>query len=163
METITITKEKLNKFVACGKHYITVNVANKSLLWVNVDTLLEIAIKKLKKVEREKELARLSLCKKTATKHIDMSKNGNYQFTEEDHKKLLEAVDTIDQSTVDMPCMVIPKGEYPEKGLTYDIRDSFKGIVIPLNEYDVKNADLAALLEAENARIEQEEELEEAE
>lgn len=160
METVKITNEKLNKFVLCGKHYVTVNVAKKSLLWVAVDTILELAIKKLKKVERQKDLIRMKHCKKTATQHVDFDKKGNYQFTEETNIKVLEAFDKIDEELVEIPQMIVAKGEYPEKGLTYDIRDSFKGIVIAENEYQdlITLGTIKEYLEKENERIEQEEE-----
>lgn len=154
METTKISKEKLNKFVVCAKHYVSANLASKSILWINCDTLLEIAIKKLKKVDREKELVRMKYCKKTATKHIDMTKDGKFQFTEEDNKKVLDEFDRIDGEEIEMPCMIV--SEFPEKGLTYDIRDAFKGIVIPDNKYDVANPELAKMLDEENARVEQE-------
>ncbi len=164
METVQITKEKLNKFAAGGKFYISKNMAKKSVLWINVDSLLELATKKLKKVEREKELVRMKYCKKTASKHIEYSKTNQYQFTEDDNVKVLDEFDRIDAELVDFPQMIVTKGEYPEKGMTYDIRDAFKGIVIAENEYDVNNPELKALLEAENERVEaEEEELEETE
>ena len=153
--TVTITKEKLNKFVVCGKHYVTANMANKSLLWIHVDTLLETAIKKLKKIEREKDYVRMKYCKKTATKHIDLSKFDKYQFTEEDNTTVLKEFDRIDAEEIDFPCMIVPKGQYPEKGLTYDIRDSFKGIVIAENEYVIDET-LEKRLKEENDRIQME-------
>jgi hypothetical protein len=127
----TITKEKLNLFVVCGKHYIT-NAENKSELWHAINSLLPVAVKKLQKVEREKELFRLSICKKSSSKHIEMDKHGRYQFTEEDNKKLLEKFDEIELETVTIPCHVIE--EFPEEGLSYDMRKGFEGIVIPATE-----------------------------
>lgn len=129
----TITKEQLNLFVVCGKHYISVTPPEqKSILWESVNSLLPLALKKLKKVEHEKELHRLNLCKKTSTKHIDKDKNGGYQFTEDDNIKLIERFAEIDQATVEMSCNVI--NEFPEEGLTYDMRKAFEGIVIPATE-----------------------------
>lgn len=125
---ISITKEQLNLFVVCGKHYIT-SIEEKSLLWHAINSIVPLAIKKLKKVERQKELVRLSLCKKTSSKHIDMDKNGRYQFTEEDNLKLLEKFDEIDAELVELPTNIIT--EFPEEGLTYDLRKGFEGIVIP--------------------------------
>lgn len=130
MENVTITKEQLNLFVVCGKHYAT--NAKPSVLKSTVSELLPIALKKLKKVERQKELTRLNLCKKTASKHIDLDKDGRYQFTEEDNIKLLERFDDIDEETVEMPCIIV--SEYPEEGLTFDIVRGFEGIVIPKQE-----------------------------
>lgn len=159
-ETVKITKEQLNIFVVCAKHYISANISKKSQLWINLDNLLPLATKKLKKVEREKDLVRMKYCKKTATKHLDFNKTGNYQFTEEDNLKVLEEFDRIDAEETELPAgFIVPKGEYPEKGLTYDIRNSFKGIVIDRNEYaGIENDALKKMLEEENARIEQEEE-----
>lgn len=161
METIEITKEKVNKFVIAGKHYINANIAKKSVLWINVDILLEMYVKKLKGIERDRDYVRMKFCKKTGTKHIEMTKYNGYQFTEEDNKKVLTEFDRIDSELVDMPIQIVPKGEYPEKGLSYDIRDAFRGIVIPALEYDVKFEGLKGLLEKENERISEEEEIEE--
>lgn len=158
METIEITKEKVNKFVVAGKFYINANIAKKSVLWVNVDTLLETYIDKLKKIDRERDYVRMKFCKKTNTQHIEFTKNGSYQFKEDDNKKVLDEFDRIDKELVEMPILIVPKGQYPEKGLSYDIRDAFKGIVIPTDEYPEKK-ELAKLLELENARIEEEEEV----
>jgi hypothetical protein len=158
MTTIEITKEKLNLFVICAKHYVNANITRKSMLWINADTLLPIAVKKLKKVERERDLVRMKYGKKTSTKHIEFDKKGNYQFTEDDNKKVLDEFDRIDSETVEMPIMIVPTGEYPQKGLSYDIRSAFKGILIPENEYDTQNPDLQKLLDEENARVEQEDE-----
>lgn len=127
----TITKEQLNLFVVCGKHFVTAQMDTKDTnpLWGAVNSILPVALKKLQKVERQKELTRISLCKKTASKHIDTDKNGRYQYTEEDNKILLEKFDTIDQETVIIPTEIIE--EYPTDGLTYDIMSAFEGIVIP--------------------------------
>jgi hypothetical protein len=125
-----ITKEQLNLFVVCGKHYVT--TAESSVLKENVNALLPSAIKKLKKVEREKELWRLNLCKKTSSKHIDRDKNGMYQFTQEDNVKLLEEFDKIDGEFIEVLSCIV--SEFPEEGLTYDIRKAFEGIVIPKTE-----------------------------
>lgn len=145
-----ITKEKLSLFVACGKYYINANQANKSLLWICIDSLLELGTKKLKKIERERDFVRMKFCKKTGSKHIEYDKRGSYQFTEEDNKKVLEEFDRIDSETLEFPTMIVPKGEYPVKGLSYDLRQAFKGIVIPANEYDVSDPNFQALLDEEN-------------
>lgn len=158
METVKITKERLNLFVVCGKHYVSANNSKKSLLWINLDSLLELAIKKLKKVERQKELVNMKFCKKTASRLIEYDKQGRYQFTEEDRIKILSENDLIDQEEIDIPCMIVPKGDYPEKSLTYDVRNAFKGIVIPADEY-AGIEDLKKFLEEENERVEEEEEL----
>ncbi len=127
-----ITKEQLNLFVLCGKHYITDQMDKKSELWEAVNSILPIALKKLQKVDRQKELARINLCKKTSTKHLDMDKNGRYQFTEDDNIKLYERFDDIDNEMVDIPTQVIEK--YPTEGLTFDTMRGFEGIVIPVQE-----------------------------
>lgn len=130
MDTTTITKEQLNLFVVCGKHYVT--NAKASVLKSAISELLPTALKKLKKVERQKELARLNLCKKTASRHIDLDKEGRYQYTEEDHARLLERFDEIDEETVEMPTIIVT--DYPDEGLTYDLRRGFEGIVLPKAE-----------------------------
>lgn len=127
----SITKEKLNLFVLAGKTYIT-RAEEKSALWHALNSILPKAVKKLEKVERQKELVRLSLCKKTSTKHIDFDKEGRYQFTEDDNKSLLEKFDAIDQELVSIPTLIV--SDYPESGLTYDTRYAFEGIVIPVAE-----------------------------
>jgi hypothetical protein len=156
-ETTQIPKEKLNLFVLTGKHYLN-STKKKSRLWIAVDTILPKATKLLAKVEKEKELIRVNLCKKTASKHIDYDKNRQYQFTAEDHKTIQEKFDTIDESMVTIPCMIIPKGEYPELGLSYDIRQAFQGIVIPEPDYTLDDPELDAKLELENKALEAEEE-----
>lgn len=128
MDKVSITKEKLNLFVVCGKHY-TSATEEKSELWDAIYSLVPLALKKLKKVERQKELVRISLCKKTSSKHLDMDKNNRYQFTEEDNLKLLEKFDDIDAELVEFPCQIVK--EFPEEGLTFDMRKGFEGIVIP--------------------------------
>lgn len=128
METTTITKEQLNLFVVVGKHYVT--NSKPSVLKSAIQELLPSALKKLKKVERQKELVRLHLCKKTASKHIDLDRDGRYQFTEEDNVQLLEKFDEIDEETVEMRTIIVD--DFPEEGLTYDTRRGLEGIVIPL-------------------------------
>jgi hypothetical protein len=127
METTKITKEKLNLFVICGKHYL--NNTPKNNLWGAIDTILPHMVALLKKVEKKKEFIRLSLCKKTATKHVELDKNGRYQYTEDDNKKLIERLEEVDNELVDVP--VIIAEEYPAEGMTYDMRKAFEGIVIP--------------------------------
>jgi hypothetical protein len=127
MNTTNITKEHLNRFVAVGKHYAS--TAEDSELKAAVMDVLEPAIKRLKKSERQRELMRLKLCKKTSTKHIERDKFGNLIFTEADNIKLLEEFDAIDAETVELPCEIVE--DFPEEGLTYDTRMAFEGIVIP--------------------------------
>jgi len=157
METTKITKSQLNLFVVAGKHYVNANQKKKSKLWVANDTILPKATKLLEKVEKQRELARVNLCKKTASKHIEYDKNGRYQFTAEDFKTLQEKLETIDDEMVTIPTMIIPKGEYPELGLSYDFRQAFQGIVIPEPDYKLDDPELDEKLEAENKSFEEEE------
>ena len=156
-ETTQIPKEKLNLFVLTGKHYLN-GTKKKSKLWLAVDAILPKATKMLKKVEKERELVRVNLCKKTASKHIDYDKEGRYQFTAEEFKTLQEKLDAIDEAMVAIPTIIIPKGEYPELGLSYDIRQAFQGIVIPEPDYKLDDPELDAKLEEENKSLEAEEE-----
>ncbi len=156
-ETTQIPKEKLNLFVLTGKHYLN-STKKKSKLWVAVDTILPKATKLLTRVEKERELARVNLCKKTASKHIEYDKNSRYQFTAEDYKTLQDKLDAIDEAEVTIPIMIVPKGEYPELGLSYDIRHAFEGIVIPESDYKLDDPELDAKLEEENKSLEAEEE-----
>jgi len=161
-DTKQITKAKLNLFVVAGKHYINTN-KKKSKLWIAADAILPKATKLLTKVENERELARVNLCKKTATKHIEYDKNGRYQFTEEAFKSLQEKLEAIDEALVSIPTMIVPNGEFPELGLSYDVRQGFYGIVIPEPEYKLDDPKLDAKLEAENKAIQAEIEEQEAE
>lgn len=129
METTKITKEKLNLFVICGKHYL--NNTKKDKLWGAIDLVLPQMITQLKKVEKQKEFIRLGLCKKTATKHVELDKNGRYQYTEEDNKKLINKLEEVDNELVTVPCIMIEDKDIPEEGITYDMRKAFEGIVIP--------------------------------
>jgi len=156
-ETTQISKEKLNLFVLTGKHYLN-GTKKKSKLWVAVDAILPKATKLLTKVEKERELTRVNLCKKTASKHIDYDKEGRYQFTAEEFKTLQEKLEVIDEAMVAIPTMIIPKGEYPELGLSYDIRQAFQCIVIPEPDYKLDDPELDAKLEEENKSLEAEEE-----
>lgn len=137
---MTITKEKLNLFVVCAKGYLNANTEKKSVLTAYLDEILPSMIKKLKKVEREKELVRLKYAKKTASKHIEQDKNGRYQFTEEDNINVLEEFDRIDEETIEIEPMLVPEEDCPQD-LTFDVSDAFRGIVIPEKE------DLKLLLE----------------
>lgn len=129
METTKVTKERVNLFVICGKHYL--NNTQKNKLWGAVDNILPSMVSILKKAEKKKEFVRLSLCKKTATKHVELDKAGRYQYTEEDNKKLINELEAIDNELVDVPVIIVPEGDYPEEGMTYDMRKAFEGIVIP--------------------------------
>lgn len=156
-QTTQITKEKLNLFVITAKHYLN-STKKKSKLWIAIDAILPKATKLLAKVEKERELVRVNLCKKTASKHIEYDKNGRFQFTAEDYKTLQEKLDAIEEAMVTVPTMIIPKGEYPELGLTYDVRQGFQGIVIPEPDYKLDDPELDAKLEEENKALEAEEE-----
>lgn len=158
MTTTQITKSQLNLFVVAGKAYLNMNQKKKSRLWIAIDALLPKATKLLKRVENERELVRVNLCKKTGTKHIEYDKDGRYQFTEEAFKMLQEKLETIDEQLVAVPSMIIPKGEYPELGLSYDMRQAFENIVIPAPDYKLDDPELDAKLEAENKQLEAEEE-----
>lgn len=156
METVQITKEKLNKFAVAGKYYHTKHNASKSQLWMAIDALLELAQKKLKKIEQQKDLTRVQLCKKDKSQYIEYDKKGGYQFTEEKYKELVEKLNIIDNELVEMPIQIIPKGQYPEKDLTFDLRDAFRGIVIPAQEYELAGLDtkaIEAMLAKENERV----------
>lgn len=130
METTNVSKEQINLFVVCGKHYVNANRETPSVLSATVEELLDSYLKKLKKIDREKELVRMKLCKKTATKHIDQDKSGRYQFTEDDQIKLYDEFDRIDEEMVEMPCQIVPKDQIPMEGITYDVARAFKGIVM---------------------------------
>jgi len=67
-------------------------------------------------------------------------------------------LDAIDEALVTIPTMIVPKGEYPELGLSYDIRQAFQGIVIPEPDYKLDDPELDAKLEEENKSLEAEEE-----
>jgi len=163
METTKITKAQLNLFVLAGKQYVNAFQKKKSKLWIAIDTILPKATKLLERVEKERELARVNQCKKTATKHIEYDKNGRYQFTEETYKALQEKLDAIEESEVTIPKIIVAKGEYPELGLSYDFRQAFQGIVIPEPDYKLDDPELDEILKAENASLEEEEEAAKAE
>lgn len=131
-DKVSITNEQLNLFVVCGKHYV--NDAPDSVLKTAVEYVLEPAVKRLKKYERGAELLRLKYCKKTATKHIDYDKNKQLQYTEDDYKNLLNALDDLSEIEIELPACIVSMNEVPEEGLTYDIRRAFEGIVIPKRE-----------------------------
>jgi hypothetical protein len=150
METTKIDKAKLNLFVLAGKQYVNSFQKKKSKLWVAIDTVLPKATKLLERVEKEKELARVNQCKKSASKHIEYDKNGRYQFTEEAYITLQTKLDAIDEAEVAIPKLIVPKGEYPELGLSYDHRQAFQGIVIPEPDYKLDDPKLDAKLEEEN-------------
>lgn len=135
MTTTEITKEHLNLFIVCGKHYVNSVPAEKrkeNPLVPVIESVLPGMVKQLKKVERSKELFRISLCKKTAANYIEHNKNGDYQFTDKDLIKLTEELTKIDEQTIKVPCVIIE--EFPEEGLSYDLRQAFEGIVIPKGE-----------------------------
>ncbi len=128
-DTISISNEKLNTFVLCAKHYLM--DAPDSELKTAAEDVLEPAIKKLKKFERGLELLRLKYCKKTATKHIDRDRNKEYQYTEDDYKNLLGAIDDLSELMVKIPTSIVDLDGVPQDGLSSDILRAFEGIIIP--------------------------------
>ena len=124
-----ITKEQLNLFVVCGKHFIMNVDSDNNPLVSAIEDILPEAIEKLKKVERQKNLYRISLAKKTASKHLELDKHGNHMYTEEDTKKIWAKLDEIEKEEVTISTHVIE--EHPSEGMTYDIKMAFSGIVIP--------------------------------
>lgn len=127
-----VTKEQLNLFVICGKHYLN-ELKEPSELSKAIETVLPEAIKKLQKVERQRDMFRISLAKKTATKHLDLDRQGRYQHTEDDTLKIFAKMEEIDKEEVNLHSTIIE--EYPDEGLSYDIRQAFQGIVIPAKLY----------------------------
>lgn len=122
-----ITKEQLNLFVLAGKAYL--HDREPSQLTMAIESLLPEAIKKLKKVERDRDMFRISLAKKTASKHLELDKNGRHQYTEEDTKKIWARMDEIDAEKITMhSCVVV---DYPTEDITYDTKRGFQSIVIP--------------------------------
>ena len=120
------------------------------MLWGALDTILPQMINKLKKVEKKKEFVRLHLCKKTPSKHVELDKNGRYQYTQDDNIKLINDLEAIDNELVEVLAIIIPEDQVPDEGITYDMRKAFEGIVIPGSQEIVLEP------------IEEEEELEEA-
>lgn len=136
MDKTTITKDQLNLFVWAGKQYL-VN-REESELTKAIESILPQAIKKLQKVERQRDLFKISLAKKTNSKHIDLDKNGRYQHTEDDTKKIWDKMDEIDAETVTLNCHVVPDKDYPKEDITFDMKRAFQSIVIPaMPVYDV--------------------------
>lgn len=127
MNTTEISKEQLNHFVLAGKHYL--NDREESELTKAIEMILPTAIKKLKKVERQRDAFRIAKAKKTGSKHLEKDKNGQYQFTEEDTKLVWEKMDEIDQEMIKVPCHIVE--EYPTEDISYDIKMAFQGVVIP--------------------------------
>ncbi len=127
MEKTTITKEQLNLFVWAGKQYL-INREGSELTKA-IEAILPEGIKKLQKTERARDLFKISLAKKTNSKHIDLDKNGRYQHTEDDTKKIWEKMDEIDAETIQLSCHVIK--DYPTEDITFDMKRAFQSIVIP--------------------------------
>jgi primosomal protein N' len=127
MDKTTITKEQLNLFVFASKQYLS--NTEESDLSKAIEAILPSAIEKLKKVDRKRDLFKISLAKKTNSKHIDLDKNGRYQHTEEDTKKIWAKMDEIDKEEVMISCHVIEK--YPTDGITFDMKRAFQSVVIP--------------------------------
>lgn len=127
-DNVTITKEKLNLFVIAGKQFVS--STEESVLKIAIEELLPLATKQLQKVERSTEMLRAKFAKKTASKHIERDKWGNYQFTEKDIEDLNNAVDELNSQTVTLPYNIVDQHDVPED-LPYDFRMAFEGIVIP--------------------------------
>jgi hypothetical protein len=127
MEKTSIKKEQLNLFVWAGKQYLIDR--EESELTKAIESILPEAINKLKKVERDRDLFRITLAKKTGSKHLELDKNGRYQHTEEDTKKIWEKMDEIDEQEVKLSSHIIK--EYPTEDISYDMKRAFQSIVIP--------------------------------
>ena len=123
----TITKEQLNTFIVAGKYYL--NDREESELTKAIESILPEAINKLKKVERQRDMFRISLAKKTASKHIELDKNGRHQYTEDDTKKIWDKMDEIDKEEIQIHACIVT--EYPTEDISYDMKRAFSGIVIP--------------------------------
>ena len=137
--TVKITKEKLNIFVAIGKHFV--NTTPKSKLWFAVDKILRLAKKKLKKVEQERDEKRREFAAKKDKGLFDLNERGEYQFNDDNLKKLNEALLEIDEEEVEIPFHIIPDGENDETKLSFDMRENFEGIVIPSVDYETFDID----------------------
>lgn len=127
MNKTEITKEQLNLFVWAGKQYL-IN-REESELTKSIESILPEAIKKLQKVDRARDLFKVSLAKKTNSKHIDLDKNGRYQHTEDDTKKIWAKMDEIDEEIVTISAHVV--SDYPKEDITFDMKRAFQSIVIP--------------------------------
>ncbi len=134
MTTLTITNERLNLFVFCAKQYL--NTTPRSKLWFAVDKILKIAIKKLKKVEERKNEKRRDHALKLDKGVFDTKDDGSFKYDVKGHKDLVADLLLIDEDTVEVPVHIIPDGEFDEKLLSFDIRNAFEGIVIPVIDYD---------------------------
>ncbi len=137
--TIKISKEELNSFVSFGKAYVNTFVRSK--LWFAIDKILRVTIKKLKKVEKEREEKRAEFAVKKDKGVYDLTPNGRWQFDEEGLKKLNAALEALEIEEIEIPTHVIPDGEYEESNLTFDFRDAFEGIVIPAIDYETFDID----------------------
>ena len=137
-DKVTITKEQLDLFVRAGKAYCS--TLGESIIKANIEEILDVAIKKLKKVERQAEMYRLKYAKKTSSKHIDRDKHGNYQFTEEDMNSLQNDLDAMNEELVTLPCLIVEKKDIPDD-LSYDLRNAFAGIVLPKKSITIEFED----------------------
>ena len=134
MGTISLTNEKLATFYMCGKAFI--NSSPRSRLWYAVDKVMKAAEKKLKKVEALKEEKRREFAMKKDKGIYDLTPDGKWQFDQEGHKKLTEALEVIDETVTEISVQIIPEGEFDEKTLSFDLRNNFEGIVIPAIDYE---------------------------
>lgn len=139
MDTIKITNERLSVFVTAGKMYC--NVTPRSKLWFAVDKITKIAEKLLKKVEKEKEEKRREFAMKKEKGIYDLTVQGGWQFDEAGHKALAAAHDDINEKEVELKVHIMPEGDYDETILSFDLRESFEGIVIPAIDYETFDVD----------------------
>ncbi len=136
----SITNERLNLFVTCGKHYL--NNTKKSKLWFAVDKILKGAVKQLKKVNERKDEVRREFALKLDKGVFDTNENGTFKYDVEGNKKIVAALAVIDAETCEINTHIIPEGQYDDNPelLSFDIRNAFEGIVIP--EIDYENFDI---------------------
>lgn len=125
----SITNEELNFFVLAGKAYL--NTAPRSKLWYAVDKLTKIGIKMLKKVEREKDAKRREFALTLDKGVYDTKDNNEFKYNVEGHKKLVDALNVIDESQIDFPIHIVSEYDNDPKIISFDIRRAFEGIVIP--------------------------------
>lgn len=133
----TITNERLNLFVLCGKHYV--NNAPKSKLWYAVDKLLKIAIRMLKKVDEKKNEKRMDRAVKLDKGVLDLTIDGSFKYNLEGHKLLIAELRAIDDETVEMPTHIVTEYDDDPKLISFDMRNAFEGIVIPETDYAILN------------------------
>jgi len=132
----TITNERLNLFVVVGKHFLSnPKKFPKSDLWYAVDKLVKKGLKKLKKVEEEKQKKRREVAVKLDKGIYDLTADGNFKWTDENYEKHVAACAEIDEKeVVDFEPHIV--NVYDDSEFSFDIRNAFEGIVIPEIDYD---------------------------